>query len=450
MLPTGNYSGNSNGTGNSNGNGDGNNNNPRRAYIGIGYGGLGGFSENLPTRVPHNIARNMFHSIQEENEALMDMLGVPRIDIPLVGTPTTPPLTAIAATTPPSAPARRRRDPSTLPAALFQPPIDPNPFVLPPAMRPGLTLRDLLPPAVVPELMQNTLLPAVLAHRLGVGAGLGLGMGLGFGLGVGGEHDELMRALNHSLQTSEGSYASVISEKGKEQLKEESYHKPDDLDEPEECPIMHVPFEEGETVIRLPCEHLFGADAIRHWLEKEKAECPVCRFRMDSVEVKKRREAVPAPPTEGTPLAPMPPDVPPTAEDSQPTEQTEPTEQNLNEEETETATTPAHAPAPVPTHYDIEEIDADNHYDDDDDDDDHSPSLDTIFNEVREALFGNPSSIQMLAQRRLVPPTSSTSTNPANYDDLRSLREAGVFDDMSSDPAIQALLFEAFNRENQQ
>jgi len=436
MLPIGNPSGNRNV----------NNNAPRRSYIGVGYSGLGGFGENMPSELPDNIARNMFHSIQEENEALMDMLGVPRIDIPLAGAPTTPPLTGIAATTPPSAPARRRRDPSALPAALFQPPIDPNPFVLPPAMRPGLTLRDLLPPAVMPELMQNTLLPAVLAHRLGVGAGLGLGMGLGLGLGVGGEHDELMRALNHSLQTSEGSYASVISEKGKEQLKEESYHKPDDLDEPEECPIMHVPFEEGETVVRLPCEHLFSADAIRHWLEKEKAECPVCRFRMDSVEVKKRREAVPAPPAERTPLTPTPPDAPPTSENSQLTEPTEPTEENLNEEET------APAPAPVPTHYDIEEIDNDGLGDDDD----HSPSLDTIFNEVREALFGNPSSIQMLAQRRLVPPTSSASTNPANtanpanYDDLRSLREAGVFDDMSSDPAIQALLFEAFNRENQQ
>lgn len=427
MLPTGNPSGNSNG----------NNNNPRRAYIGVGYGGLGGFGENMPTELPDNIARNMFHSIQAENEVLMDMLGVPRLDIPLVGAPATPPH-PIAVTTP-SAPARRRRDPSTLPAALFQSPNDPNPFILPPPRRAGLTLRDLLPPAVVPEVMQNTLLPAVLAHRLGVGAGLGLGMGLGLGLGVGGEHDELMRALNHSLQHSEGSYASVISEKGKEQLKEESYHKPDDLDEPEECPIMHVPFEEGETVIRLPCEHLFGAEAIRHWLEKEKAECPVCRFRMDSIEVKKRREAVPAPPAEERPLTPRPPDAPPTIEGLQPTEQ------NSNEDETELAL----APAPVPTHYDIEEIDADNHYDDDDDDD-HSPSLDTIFNEVREALFGNPSSIQMLAHRRLIPPTSSASTNPANYDDLRSLREAGVFDDMSSDPAIQALLFESFNQGNQE
>lgn len=425
MLPTGNQGTNNN-----------RNANIRRSgmlpSVYIGYSGPGRTNE-MPTQLPQNIARNMFDSIQEENEALMDLLGVPRIDIPLVRAPITPPLRSVNSpdTRPtPPAPARHRRDPSTLPAALFQPPIDPNPFNLTPPTRPGLTLRDLLPPVVMPGLMQNTLLPAVLAREFG------LGLGMGLGLGVGGEHDELMRALNHSLQHSEGSYASVISEEGKKQLKEESYHKPDDLDEPEECPIMHMPFEEGETVIRLPCEHVFGADAIRHWLEKEKAECPVCRFKMDSVEVRKKREAVPAPPAEERPLTPRPPDVPP-ATNLQPSEH----HASVDEGEMERTRETTQTDAPLP-----DEINDD----DDDDEDDPTPSFDAIYNEVREALFGNPSLIQMLPQRRLVPPTPQSSTNTTNQDDMRSLQEAGVFDDMSSDPAIQALLFESLNMRNQE
>lgn len=92
--------------------------------------------------------------------------------------------------------------------------------------------------------------------------------------------------LNESLHTSRPAYKNVISPEALAELKEEEYHKPDDLDAPEECPIMKMQFEDGEKVIRLPCGHLFGADSIRHWLEHEKSECPVCRYQMNSKEVR--------------------------------------------------------------------------------------------------------------------------------------------------------------------
>ena len=50
--------------------------------------------------------------------------------------------------------------------------------------------------------------------------------------------------------------------------------------------IYHVDFMEGDNVIKLPCEHCFIPDAIRTWLNNEKAECPVCREKLPADEIK--------------------------------------------------------------------------------------------------------------------------------------------------------------------
>ena len=50
---------------------------------------------------------------------------------------------------------------------------------------------------------------------------------------------------------------------------------------------MHIYFEEGEIVTLLPCNHAFSPDAIKKWLENEKAECPICRFKLPSKEVRR-------------------------------------------------------------------------------------------------------------------------------------------------------------------
>ena len=49
---------------------------------------------------------------------------------------------------------------------------------------------------------------------------------------------------------------------------------------------MHINFEDNEEIIVLPCEHGFSKDAITRWVSSEKAECPVCRFKLDSIEKK--------------------------------------------------------------------------------------------------------------------------------------------------------------------
>ena len=52
------------------------------------------------------------------------------------------------------------------------------------------------------------------------------------------------------------------------------------------CPIMQTEFEDQQDIIKLECNHYFDADAIIHWLKEEKAECPVCRFKFKSKEIK--------------------------------------------------------------------------------------------------------------------------------------------------------------------
>lgn len=52
------------------------------------------------------------------------------------------------------------------------------------------------------------------------------------------------------------------------------------------CPITLEDFYEGEIVSKLPCNHIFKTDAIENWLSTQKAECPVCRFKMPSIEVR--------------------------------------------------------------------------------------------------------------------------------------------------------------------
>jgi hypothetical protein len=51
------------------------------------------------------------------------------------------------------------------------------------------------------------------------------------------------------------------------------------------CGIWQEEFEDGEDIKILPCNHAFKSDAIIKWLREEKAECPICRFSLQSKEV---------------------------------------------------------------------------------------------------------------------------------------------------------------------
>ena len=51
------------------------------------------------------------------------------------------------------------------------------------------------------------------------------------------------------------------------------------------CGIWQEEFEPGQAIKILPCNHAFDAEAITKWLTTEKAECPMCRFKLKSKEV---------------------------------------------------------------------------------------------------------------------------------------------------------------------
>ena len=67
------------------------------------------------------------------------------------------------------------------------------------------------------------------------------------------------------------------------------------------CPISMAKFKEGETIVKLPCGHVFDKDSITEWVTKEKASCPICRHKLNSVEV------LDGPPASEEPTTPPPP-----------------------------------------------------------------------------------------------------------------------------------------------
>ena len=89
-------------------------------------------------------------------------------------------------------------------------------------------------------------------------------------------------ALENSIR-EQGGVKNVISDDGKKQLISESYKKEKFINSV--CPITQEEFSEGDTVVVLPCNHCFYHDGIMRWLETDKAECPVCRYKLSSKEV---------------------------------------------------------------------------------------------------------------------------------------------------------------------
>jgi hypothetical protein len=100
------------------------------------------------------------------------------------------------------------------------------------------------------------------------------------------ENDRLLDdILNQSFNDTDYTYKQVISDEGKEELKHIKYSK-SNTELNSTCPIEMIDFEEGDDIIMLDCNHCFTPAAINKWLEEEKAECPVCRFKLKSKEIR--------------------------------------------------------------------------------------------------------------------------------------------------------------------
>ena len=100
------------------------------------------------------------------------------------------------------------------------------------------------------------------------------------------ENQEQPDIMNASLN-QENRYKNVISDEGKKLLKIEKYTKTGCCLN-EICPISQEEFTDGDNITILPCNHGFTTGAVEKWLETQCPECPICRYKMDSIEVKNK------------------------------------------------------------------------------------------------------------------------------------------------------------------
>lgn len=98
-------------------------------------------------------------------------------------------------------------------------------------------------------------------------------------------NNQNIRNLLYTTLNQKNKFKRVLSEKGKTQIKKVKFSSTMKNDK---CPILLDKFNEGDDVSVLPCEHVFTPSAIEEWLNDEQANCPVCRFELDSKEIRDR------------------------------------------------------------------------------------------------------------------------------------------------------------------
>lgn len=96
-------------------------------------------------------------------------------------------------------------------------------------------------------------------------------------------NDDINLIINNSLYDEER-FRRVITDEVLENLKIVKYSKTNCKND--KCPILCVDFNENDDVIVLDCSHCFDPDSIKKWLKQHKAECPVCRYKLESIEIR--------------------------------------------------------------------------------------------------------------------------------------------------------------------
>ena len=99
------------------------------------------------------------------------------------------------------------------------------------------------------------------------------------------ENQDQPNILNASLN-QENRYKNVISGDGLKLLTRTTYTK--NVCSNDNCPISQEEFKEGDEITVLPCKHGFRNGTVEKWLETQRPECPICRYKFDSVEIKNK------------------------------------------------------------------------------------------------------------------------------------------------------------------
>ena len=98
------------------------------------------------------------------------------------------------------------------------------------------------------------------------------------------ENQDQPNILNASLYET-NPYKQIISNEGKKLLNNVIYDV--SMCSNHICPISREDFKIGDEITVLPCNHGFIKEGIEKWLNNECPECPICRYKFDSIEVKK-------------------------------------------------------------------------------------------------------------------------------------------------------------------
>jgi len=111
-------------------------------------------------------------------------------------------------------------------------------------------------------------------------------------------HDNINRNTIENLSLYDSNpIKMVISEEEKNKLTPIKYKNAVNKHQNTACFITHDDFQEEDDIIQLPCLHCFNCEPILHWLTEESADCPVCRYKFESVEERKNDSTGPVGPT---------------------------------------------------------------------------------------------------------------------------------------------------------
>ena len=99
------------------------------------------------------------------------------------------------------------------------------------------------------------------------------------------EERMLSRAIDNSTRDI-APYKNTITSNALGSIEKQIYYSEKHTKSGTKCLISQEDFIDGESEIGiLPCDHYFGYKQLCEWL-KEKPECPLCRFKMESEEIK--------------------------------------------------------------------------------------------------------------------------------------------------------------------
>lgn len=92
------------------------------------------------------------------------------------------------------------------------------------------------------------------------------------------------RRINHILETSMNDTGGTLKKASSEFIA--SLNPPEEVPPDTVCGICQddVSGEDRETLLELPCKHIYNKECILEWFKKS-ASCPICREEFDSVEV---------------------------------------------------------------------------------------------------------------------------------------------------------------------